>query len=684
MPASTLSTADELHGVRSSDSTDPAGRVGWPAVTPEFYRNNPFRQTGLRILAGPREILKRIDQLKLSAELGALPSTWAFAPAEPLPLDEIRAASQILQNPPERLLHEFFWFWPENYPQDTPDNILDILGGGDIGRAGELWRAAAAEGQEIAWHNLAVYHHLLALDWENDPGRDDDTLGQIWRHALNYWLQIAVSESIWTRLQARVAALGDAQLTPESVARLRAGFLDTIAQINAGLACQHAERGRTSRAALHVSLVAQIFPGAPARSASLLEHAALPAARRLAARGEKAAHDSMAAVGAGLAAATALVHESGHDLRVLATLGGASSEFFHEHVRLFASTVLDGVVRYQRETADDRNCLPLLRYLLDLSVPRELARRIDDAHTVIQANALGKKTAGSPGVPPAIANEDELATHLEVFRLIVDTLIPGLDRLGLMDTARQAYAARLAAWLKTLAVDVCRQEDELEWPMSVMAVALALPCDLPTLSALATTRNQIERDFHIRRKKAVRLEIAGHTLLINVHGIALDNQWVTTDALTGLREGRISPEGKGPPRYLVAWRSAEAEFKIDETTLFSQPATAVDDYARVIDAIYYFMVPPLIKRLTDSLRDGQSMVVGHLQLDRANLTIAPVGTRFFKRDIVIPYALTTHRVQNYQLVISSLENPKLIEMVDTMQTWNAAIAGAVIDQLKKA
>ncbi len=683
MSVSTFPTAPELHGHLSSDAPDPDGGVSWPTVTPEFYRQNPFRQTGLRILAGPREILKRVDQLKLSHELGALPSRWAFAPAESLPLDEIRAAAQVLQNPPERLLHEFFWFWPEHYPQDGPDPALDCLAEGDTGRAGEIWSAAASEGHEVAWHNLAVYHHLLALDWEKDPERDDASLGEIWRQALNYWLQIAASEKIWARLQARVDALGDAQLTAASVARLRTGFLDAIAQINAALACRHAERGRLSRAALHVSLVAEIFPGAPARVAPLLEHAALPAARRLAARGEKAAHDSMAATGAGLGAATALVHESGHDLRLLATLGGASSEFFREHVRLFASTVLDGVVRYQRETADDRGCLPLLRYLLDLSVPRELARRIDDAHTVIQANALGKKSGATPA-DPASATEDELATHNEVFRLIVETLIPGLDRLGLMESAQQAYAARLAAWLRTLAVDVCRQEDELDWPMELMATALELPCDLPTLSALATTRNQIERDFHLRRKKAVQLEVAGRSLVINIHGIALDGRWLTADSITGIRHGRIPADGETPARSVIGWRSADAEFEINETTLLSRAETAGDDYARIIAALYYFIAPPLIGRLVATLRAGQPMTIGQLQLDRTHLTIAPAGTRFFKRDIVVPYGRIAHRIQSHQLVISSLENPKPLEMVDLMQTWNAILLGPVIDQLALA
>src|SRR3954464_1693806 len=101
----------------SAASLEISGQGGSGLLTPEFYQHNPFRQLGVAVLAGPREILRRVDQLKLSAELGAIPGQWAFAPREALTADEVRAAAQRLKTPGERLFHELFWFWPENYPQ---------------------------------------------------------------------------------------------------------------------------------------------------------------------------------------------------------------------------------------------------------------------------------------------------------------------------------------------------------------------------------------------------------------------------------------------------------------------------------------------------------------------------------------------------------------------------------------
>ena len=82
-------------------------------ATPELYRENPFRKTGLSVLAGAREVARRIDKLKLSAELGTGMDHWSFAPEKSLTVDQIREVAQVLKEPAARLVHELFWFWPE-------------------------------------------------------------------------------------------------------------------------------------------------------------------------------------------------------------------------------------------------------------------------------------------------------------------------------------------------------------------------------------------------------------------------------------------------------------------------------------------------------------------------------------------------------------------------------------------
>src|SRR4051812_39185375 len=68
------------------------------AATPALYVANPFRRLGLSVLASPREIFRRTEELKVSLELGTLETPWAFAPETDLTVTEIRDASQKLRS----------------------------------------------------------------------------------------------------------------------------------------------------------------------------------------------------------------------------------------------------------------------------------------------------------------------------------------------------------------------------------------------------------------------------------------------------------------------------------------------------------------------------------------------------------------------------------------------------------
>ena len=69
-------------------------------ATPQLYRENPFRKTGLKVLASARDVAKRIDQLIMSAELETGPEHWSFAPEQGLTVDQFRTLEdKIGRNP---------------------------------------------------------------------------------------------------------------------------------------------------------------------------------------------------------------------------------------------------------------------------------------------------------------------------------------------------------------------------------------------------------------------------------------------------------------------------------------------------------------------------------------------------------------------------------------------------------
>jgi hypothetical protein len=135
----------------------------------------------------------------------------------------------------------------------------------------------------------------------------------------------------------------------------------------------------------------------------------------------------------------------------------------------------------------------------------------------------------------------------------------------------------------------------------------------------------------------------------------------------------------------VAWRAGEDEFEINESDFFSNLETAAADYAAVLEAVYFFVVPGLVERLAANLREGKPLLLGDVQLDGAGVTLTSVnGSRFWKRTTLVPYARVSHEADQHFLKISSLDNPKLVERVDMLQTWNAVIIGHVIDRLVPA
>src|ERR1017187_1014016 len=113
------------------------------AATKELYRNNSFRITGLQVDATSREIAKQADKLKLLEELGqgATIHTGIFALKPPPTLHVIREAIQRLRDPEQRIIDEFFWFWPQEFGEGKQEVALQALANADLDTALQVWRS---------------------------------------------------------------------------------------------------------------------------------------------------------------------------------------------------------------------------------------------------------------------------------------------------------------------------------------------------------------------------------------------------------------------------------------------------------------------------------------------------------------------------------------------------------------
>lgn len=217
-------------------------------MQPQLYTLNAFRVTGLDIDASPRDMARQAEKLEMLANAGVdAQSGDAFALGSPSQ-EQIQVAMQLLKIPEQRLLQEFFWFWPITSDSKT-DDALCALHRGEPRLAEGLWTAAGVVQRElesvqilldarcseaeqatllarksglerakaISMHNLAILHHLYALRWETGPNAD--RLGQHaerlseWKKAFAFWSMLRDHHGFWELLTERIRALGDTRLT---------------------------------------------------------------------------------------------------------------------------------------------------------------------------------------------------------------------------------------------------------------------------------------------------------------------------------------------------------------------------------------------------------------------------------------------------------------------------------------
>jgi hypothetical protein len=651
-------------------------------ATPQLYRENPFRKVGLPVLAGPRDVAKRIDQLKLSAELDTGALSWSFAPEIPLTVDQIREVAQALKEPAGRLVHELFWFWPEHYPDDTSaDAAINHLAQGETALAVECWEAAAISGQPAAVHNLAVYYHQQVLALESRTSADEQELIQLWFKALRYWDRIAGSEGVWTRVQARVDRMADARLTGELVRQIRANLPQALAKICAALALSHGEQGRADRAALHAALVIHIH-GDTVGPQRVLEACATPIARRIDDRVRAATNRVRPQAATGLAAAIALIRNNDEDLRLIEMLCGRTAEFYHEVSHSVAGAGLGCLVAYQRQTADDCGCLPVLLYLLGMETTPELKRRLADTFEVVYRNALSGKHH-SVEEAPRVAVTETTSDFDRSYRLLAAEVIPGMEKFGLGGVARQEYASRIAGMLQQLAITACNETGNMALATNAFATALELPCSPEVRAGLEKARAKLQRDFTAREEEGLRAETEGSHLLVNQHGVCLNGTWTSPAEIAALRHGTETRTEGGAvvTTYLIAWRNTSGEvFVLNHTNLFPPSDSAAGHFASILDSFYASLVPGLVDRLVRTIRAGEEVFLGETPLKPEGMLLGSPAD-FWKRDELVPYAMLETKMEGGQLILSSKNNPWRSETHDVAQTWNAAIITRVIEAL---
>jgi hypothetical protein len=365
---------------------------------PELYRANAFRLARLAVDAGPRDIARQLERLKIMERLG----TGAHSLTGPLALDlpvggdALRMAVERLRDPESRALEEFFWFWPMACGESASDPALAALTRGEALEARTLWweylQAPGAQ-KSVACHNLAVLAHVRTLDLElaaanGQPLTEAQTATRdaCWMEAYGHWRELVADDAFWDNLAERYRSLNEPEVGEETAQRLRSALPAALVSVNARLAVRAAEEGRIEEARRQLALAAgsgfelEDVEGAFRAAAEthwerikLLKQSAETEAETAPERADAAGRQFAAAAGAALLVLDRALPAK-HRLRAAA----------HDEVAL---TLLECQIAYANRTQDWITSVALLEEALPVARSASARGRLQENLVIVRQNA---------------------------------------------------------------------------------------------------------------------------------------------------------------------------------------------------------------------------------------------------------------------------------------------------------
>ena len=367
-----------------------------------IYHDNMFHLTGLPVDATSRDIARRQDDLRSAEVSGDWQSEFRhIMSGREIPDPQIiREKFVLLQNDPERrLVEEFFWFWPLELGKGKTDPALLHIRAGARDKAFGYWTGKLyVEGLVglAAQHNLAVLHHLYAIDYEFALQNGNkltpehlQTMAHYWKTSINYWEPLADDDDFWGIVTDRVRSIDDPRLTTGFVRRMRTEFPVAFDQINAQLAVTYASKGRYSDARRHVVIMKETHQGLDNVDQTIREILA-PIEKKI---GLKANH-AMAVVQtqpeAGLKAAQDLLNSSKEPLEIAKGLLEDGHSIRVQLFDLVAASCFGCLIAYGNKTEDWLPCIKLLNEAEKLAFTEEFRKKIRANLEVAKSNHAAK------------------------------------------------------------------------------------------------------------------------------------------------------------------------------------------------------------------------------------------------------------------------------------------------------
>jgi hypothetical protein len=210
------------------------------------YQNNAFRILGLKPNVSMREIMKRVNEIKVKISLGMeIVYEYDFSWMGTLDRNEhsIINALQRLENPISRLKEEIFWFWFET---DCDKKAINYLKKNNYRAAHKTWNKLISSENPTkesmsAFMNQIILAHSSVIreeceEKEKNQKKKNATLNEKhwenWKFVITQFTLIASNKVYWEMVKDKAEKIDDPRLSSSKVDEIYNNFLQDIAKPN--------------------------------------------------------------------------------------------------------------------------------------------------------------------------------------------------------------------------------------------------------------------------------------------------------------------------------------------------------------------------------------------------------------------------------------------------------------------
>lgn len=658
-----------------------------------IYRQNTFRITGLPVDASEKEIKKHADKLKMMEELGygqgANPAAFSLDP--PPSVDQIREAIQRLKEPEQRLVDEFFWFWPKEFGKSANDPAIQAILAGDSGTAYDIWTRleTSPDHDYIAWHNIAVMMHLVALDWthyhfssEVDEERESKIKGY-WKESFYRWEKIATDDRVWDALKVRIRGLEDPRLTTGFARRMRDAFPEALDKINAEVALRFVEQGRMDWAKTHIDFMNETHQGLDdvEKTAELV---LTPIRNRILQYIKTAKGECDKKPENGADAAGKLIEQCSSLQSVFELFHGSDS---HHKTELFddvAVTIVNCLIAYVNKTQDNESFVAKLKKCLEFATGMDVRQRIQKNIEIGEGNIRGKSLEPFHAELKKIQDSKAKAEIrlIQIKQQMMPRLLVLSEAEKGQSTLTNEMSDSIAIVLRDISIDAHNNENDLETSLKAIEMAAKLVKATELKKRFDEDLRQILTSISEHKKREVSLRIRSDLVEINSRIFRYNNKEIKIPEITGIRLGGQTVRINGMPftslRISVMGNGGQIDIECKRALRSKQLAEA--DFKTIVNGLYNHVIPSLAIRIAKNILSGQIITMGEMRIAADGIYMHS-GVLLWKKEHFVPWKDIRYGTNQGILTTHSAINEGISESVEVYETWNAAIFDSIIKKI---